>query len=109
MAWAVELLDERVRDELEALPPDMQARFRRIVELIQRYGLERVHEPHIKHLEGPLWEMRMKGKDGISRAVYVTAKGRRVVVVRVFVKKSQKTPRREIEIALERAQEVQDQ
>jgi hypothetical protein len=36
----------------------MQARFRRIVELIQGYGLERVHEPHIKHLEGPLWEMR---------------------------------------------------
>lgn len=62
MAWVVELLDDRVRDELEALPPDMQARFRRIVELIQGYGLERVHEPHIKHLEGPLWEMRMKGQ-----------------------------------------------
>lgn len=109
IAWVVELLDDRVRDELEALPPDMQARFRRIVELIQGYGLERVHEPHIKHLEGPLWEMRMKGKDGISRAVYVTAKVRRVVVVRVFVKKTQKTPRQEIEIAWQRAQEVQDQ
>jgi phage-related protein len=44
----------------------------------------------------------MKGKDGVSIAVYVTAKGRRVVVVRVFVKKTQKTPRREIEIALQR-------
>ena len=75
MAWTVELLDVRVRDELDALPPDMQARFRKIVELIQGYGLERVHEPHVKHLKGPLWEMRMKGKDGISRAVYVTAKG----------------------------------
>lgn len=51
----------------------------------------------------------MKGKDGISRAVYVTAKGRRVVVVRAFVKKTQKTPGREIEIALQRAREVQDQ
>jgi phage-related protein len=109
MKWVVELLDDQVRDELEALPADMQARFRRIVELIQGYGLEGVHEPHVKHLEGPLWEMRMKGVDGISRAVYVTAKGRRVVVVRVFVKKTQKTPRREIEIALQRAQEVQDQ
>jgi len=74
--------------------------------VIRNYGLERVHEPHIKHLEGPLWEMRMKGKDGISRAVYVTAKGRRVVVLRVFLKKTQKTPRREIEIALERAREL---
>jgi phage-related protein len=108
MAWVVELLDDRVRDELETLPPDMQARFRRIVELIQGYGLERVHEPHVKHLEGPLWEMRMKGKDGISRAVYVTAKGHRVVVIRVFVKKTRKTPRREIETALQRAKEVQD-
>ena len=62
MAWVVELLDDRVRDELNALPPDMQARFRKIVELIQGYGLERVHEPHLKHLEGPLWEMRMKGE-----------------------------------------------
>ena len=109
MAWVVELLDDRVRDELDAMPPDMQARFRKIVELIQGYGLERVHEPHVKHLDGPLWEMRMKGKDGISRAVYVTARGSRVVVVRVFVKKTQKIPRREIEIALQRAREVQDQ
>ena len=45
MAWIVELLDDRVRDELESLPLDMQARFRRIVELIQGYGLNRVHEP----------------------------------------------------------------
>jgi phage-related protein len=108
MAWVVELLDSRVREELEALPADMQARFRRIVELIQGYGLERVHAPHVNHLEGPLWELRMKGKDGISRAIYVTAKGHRVVVVRVFVKKTQRAPRREIDIALQRAQEVKD-
>ena len=106
MAWIVELLDARVRDELEALPADMKARFRRIVELIQDHGLDRVREPHVKRLEGALWEMRMKGKDGISRAIYVTAKGRRVVVVRVFVKKTQKTPRRELDLALQRAEEI---
>jgi phage-related protein len=50
--------------------------------------------------------MRMRGKDGIARAAYVTATGQRVVVVRVFAKKTQKTPRREIEIALRRAKEV---
>ena len=65
-----------------------------------------MREPHVKHLEGPLWEMRMKGRDGISRAIYVTARGRRVVVVRVFVKKTQKTPRRELDLALERAKKV---
>ena len=106
MTWVVELLDDRVREEIEALPDDMKARFRRIVELIQGHGLERVHEPHIKHLEGALWEMRMRGRDGISRAIYVTAKGRRAVVVRVFVKTTQKTPKREIDLALIRAKEV---
>jgi phage-related protein len=50
--------------------------------------------------------MRMKGKDGIARAAYVTATGQRVVVAHVFPKKTQKTPRREIEIALRKAKEV---
>ena len=106
MTWVVELLDDRVREELEVLPADMKARFRRIVELIQGYGLEQVREPHVRHLEGSLWEMRMKGKDGISRAIYVTARGRRVVVLRIFVKRTRKTPRREIDLARERAKEV---
>jgi len=61
----------------------------------------------LKHLEGALWEMRMKGRSGIARAVYVTAVGKRIVVVHVFEKKTQKTPRREIATALKRAKEVQ--
>ena len=51
--------------------------------------------------------MRLKGKSGIARAVYVTRVGRRIVVVHVFTKKTQKTPRREIAIALKQAREVQ--
>jgi len=68
--------------------------------------LERMREPYVKHLEGKLWEMRLKGRDGIARSLYVTASGRRVIVVRNFVKKTQKTPGREIRLALERAKEV---
>ena len=48
----------------------------------------------------------MTGRDGIARALYVTAIGRRVVVVRAFVKKTQKTPERELELARKRAKEV---
>lgn len=106
MKWSVEFLDEEVKAELEALPRDIVASFLRIAQLIESEGLERVREPYVKHLEGRLWEMRMKGRDGIARAAYVTATGRRVVVVRVFPKKTQKTPRREIELALRRAKEV---
>lgn len=107
MQWQVLFLNNRVRAELEAQPKDIQARFLRITELISAHGLERVHEPYIKHLEGPLWEMRMKGKDGIARAVYVTASGMRVIVLRVFNKKTQKTPQREIDLARARAKEAQ--
>ena len=106
MDWRVETLNRSVDSELEALPKDQRARFLRIAELIESKGPEQVREPYVKHIEGPLWEMRMKGRDGISRAFYVTAAGRRVVVVRVFSKKAQKTPRREIKLALQRAKEV---
>ena len=106
MGWTVETLNEAVDTELEAMPPDMRVRFYYIAELIEEFGLERVREPHVKHLRGPLWEMRMKGRDGISRALCVTVVGQRVVVVRVFIKKTQETPNREIELALKRAKEI---
>ena len=68
--------------------------------------MESLREPHVKHLEGKLWELRLTGRDGIARALYVTAIGRRMIVVRAFVKKTQKTPRSEIELALQRAKEA---
>lgn len=105
--WKVETLNAIVTAEVNALPADMLARLRRIGELIQTHGIERMHEPHVKHLEGRLWEIRLVGRDGIARALYITATERRVVIVRVFVKKTQKTPRREIALALARAKEVQ--
>ena len=106
MAWRVEILNETVVAEVSALPADMQARFLRLAERIASVGLESLGEPHGKHLEGKLWELRLTGRDGIARALYVTAISRRVVVVRAFVKKTQKTPRSEIELALQRAKEV---
>ena len=106
MAWTVETLNAGVDAELQALLADMRARFIHISRLIEEFGLERVRAPHVKHLRGPLWEMRMKGRDGISRAIYVAASGHRVIVVRAFIKKSQRTPEREIELAFRRAKEV---
>lgn len=108
MPWVVETLGSAVDAELQALPADMQARFVHISHLIENFGLEHVHEPHVKHLQGRLWEMRLKGRDGISRAIYVVVRDKRVVVVRVFVKKTEKTPRKEIEIAWRRAKPILD-
>ncbi len=106
MTWQVEILNEAVAAEIAGLPAEMQARFLRLAERIGAAGLESLSEPHVKHLEGKLWELRLAGRDGIARALYVTAVGRKIVVVRAFVKKTQKTPRAEIKLALRRAADI---
>jgi phage-related protein len=106
VTWSFSFVNAEAKAELDALPIDVRASFERIVQLVQTVGLGRVHEPYIKHLEDRLWEMRLKGRDGIARSLYVTASGWRVVILRTFVKKTQKTPRREIELARRRAKEV---
>jgi phage-related protein len=104
--WTVEITD-KAAEEIEAMPQDIQARLARTVEMIEEVGLTKMAEPHVKHLQGKLWEMRVKGKDGIARALYVTATGKRVVVVLAFVKKTQKTPPAIIRLALKRAEDVE--
>ena len=106
MHWSVEFLNEVVEKEFRDLPKDMQARFVRISELVETYGIEQVGLPHVRHLDGKLWEMRAKGRAGISRGIYVAITGRRVVILRIFIKKTQKTPRSEILLALERMKEL---
>lgn len=75
MGWTVETLNETIEAEVEALLEDMRARLARVAKLIEENDLERVGEPHAKHIEGRLWEMRLKGRSGIARALYVTAVG----------------------------------
>jgi len=105
MPWSVETLNEMVDAELAKLAPDVRARLVRIAELIASVGLPNVKEPHVRHIRGPLWEIRLK-KAGIARALYVTAREQRVVMLRAFVKKTEKTPTREIDTALQRAKEL---
>jgi phage-related protein len=101
MDWIVETLAV-VDAEIAALPPGLRARMLRLLKVIEGYGLEQLHEPHAKHLEGKLWELRAKAGEGIARGIYVTVTGRQIVVLHVFEKKTQKTPRRAIGIALDR-------
>lgn len=105
MAWSVQF-HETAAAEYLAQPGDIQAKFERIKDLIAAFGLEHVPAKYAKHLEGPIWEFRLKGRDGIARALYITLSGRRIVVLRVFAKKTEKTPRHEIELAMKRREEV---
>ena len=104
--WRVEVLNELVRREIAALPQDIRAKLAHIVEMIEAVGPHRVRAPHVRHLRNKLWEMRMSGRDGVARAIYLTARGRRVVIVHAFTKKTQKTPAQAIWLALERSREV---
>ena len=105
--WRVEVLNDLVRAEIAALPEDIRARLTHIVDMMVAVGPERMRAPHVKPLRDKLWEMRMSGRDGIARAIYVAARGRRIVILHVFVKKTQKTPPQAIRLALQRAKELE--
>ena len=107
MKWQVETLNDEVDRELDALDPSLKARFLHISELLETFGPAGVGTPHVKHLVDKLWEIRMKAKSGIARAIYVAVTGRRIVVVHAFMKKTRKTPRAAIRIALKRAKELE--
>lgn len=103
--WKVEVIPVAER-EIKKLPVDLQARFLHVAEMLENLGPRRIGEPHVRYLGKKLWEMRMRGRDGIARAIYFAATGKRLIVVRAFVKKSQKTPRREIETATSRIRDL---
>lgn len=107
MAWSINLCPE-AEAELLAMPTDIRARFLHVAELLQTFGPRQVGMPHIRHLDGKLWEMRMKGRDGIARAVYVVRTQQRLTVLHVFVKKTQKTPRRALATARTRLEKLTD-
>jgi phage-related protein len=99
--WTV-TLHPSAEPELLALSAEMRARFLHIAEMMEDFGPQRVGLPHIRPLESKLWEMRIQGRDGIARAVYAAIQDRRLLVLHVFVKKTQTTPRSAIATALKR-------
>lgn len=100
--WSVLVLNADVAAELGRLDAELRARFDRIVGLIEALGPHQVGMPHVRPLEGKLWEMRMSGRNGIARAIYLAASGQQLVVLHVFMKKTERTPRGAIEMALKR-------
>ena len=99
--WTV-VIHPLAEPELKALAADLQARFIHIAELLESFGPQQVGLPHVRPLENKLWEMRMTRRDGIARAVYAAIQGRRLLVLHVFVKKTQTTPRKALQIAHQR-------
>src|SRR5258708_4453836 len=98
-------VDERgsspIREFLQSLDLKTQARFVWSIEQLRVRNV-RAQEPLVRHLEGKLWELREESSTNIYRLLYFFFSGRRIVFVHGFQKKTQKTPRHEIEIALQR-------
>ncbi len=87
-----------VQDFLDELPVKHHAKALRDIDVLEKYGTALV-EPHVKHISGKLWELRIKSASDISRVFYFVPVGKNIVLLHGFVKKKQKTPSREIEIA----------
>lgn len=64
--------------------------------------------PHTDAFGDGLFELRLKGAEGIARVMYCTLVGRLIVMLHCFVKKSQKTPGRELQVARRRMKEIKD-
>jgi phage-related protein len=105
VAWSVTFLNDRVEAQVLALAPGFVARFIRYAERMELFGPD-LGMPHTRAMGGGLFELRIKAAEGIARVFYCTVVGRRIVVLHQFVKKTDKTPPKELEIARRRMKEV---
>ena len=104
-SWTVEFVRAALTD-MSDWPDELRASLIRIVDRIEALGLDRVGEPLVKHIEGKIWEMRASGRDREGRALYASIRDRRVIVLLSFIKKTGKTPRRMVELAKQRLEQV---
>ena len=105
MDFTIEYYSEAVQDEILNLPDSLAARFIVLTRRITAVG-PNLGPPHTDAFGDGLVELRLKGQDGIARVFFCTLVGRRVMMLHSFVKKTQKTPPREIELARNRMKEV---
>lgn len=104
--WKIEYYVEEngrnpVDDFLEGLDKGTHARFLWSLEQVRVRNVI-AREPLVRHVEGKIWEIREESKTNIYRILYIFFTGKRIVLLHGFVKKTQKLPRKELEIALRR-------
>ncbi len=105
MEYRIEYFSEQVQEDILELPDTLAARYivltRRMVAVGPNLG-----EPHTKAFGSGLFELRLKGADGIARVFFCTVVGRRIVMLHSVVKKSAKTPAKELDVAETRMKEI---
>jgi|WetSurSiteA1Bulk_404760.scaffolds.fasta_scaffold124058_2 phage-related protein len=111
MDWTIEYYVTRegktpVKEFIDSLSAEGQAKYIFITRLLQEYGIH-VKEPYVRQITGhkKLYEIRIKEKSGISRILYFAHTGKKFVLLQGFIKKTDKTPANEIDIAEQRMKE----
>ena len=107
VSWSITYYNDAVIVAITGLSTDLQARYIRITERMLVDGAD-LGMPYTKAMGQGLFEIRLKGRDNSARVFYCTMKGKRIVMLHCFIKKTQKTPRHELEIGMQRMREVRD-
>lgn len=105
MTYTITYYNSALQEEIMSLPATLQARYIGLTARMMVYGAN-LGSPHTEAFGGGLFELRLKGAEGIARVFYCTLVGKQIVMLHCFVKKSQKTPINERRIAEERMKEV---
>ena len=105
MSWKITFFNQKVEAETLALPAGILANFLHILEMIEDFG-PALGKPHTAPMGAGLFEIRAKGREGIGRALFCTVKGQEIVILHSFIKKTQRTPKKEIEKARLRMKEL---
>lgn len=107
MSWRISFYNAALRQEILDLPAGFVARFLRYAERMEVYGPD-LGMPHTRAMGRGLLELRLKAAEGIARVFYCTVVDHNIVMLHQFIKKSEKTPRKDLELALKRMKEVKD-
>lgn len=107
MNWTITYYSDSVQEEILAMPAGFLGRYLRYSDRMEIYGPD-LGMPHTRAMGEGLFELRLKAADGIARVFFCTLTGRKIVILHQFMKKSDKTPRRELAIAIRRMKEVKD-
>ncbi|MDR2874857.1 MAG: type II toxin-antitoxin system RelE/ParE family toxin [Methylobacillus sp.] len=107
MSYSIHYYNDAVQDAIFALPKTLAARYVTLTDRMQIVGAN-LSKPHTEAFGDGLFELRLKGAEGIARVFYCTLVGRRIVMLHSFVKKTQKTPPAERRIAETRMKEIKN-
>lgn len=105
MSWKITFFNQKVETEVLAFPAGILANFLHILEMIEEFG-PALGKPHTAPMGNGLFEIRAKGKEGIGRALFCAVKGQEIVILHSFIKKTQRTPKKELEKARRRLKEL---